>query len=79
MQLHKALLDELQGEYARHEQRIEKMYEDYLDGRITESFGCKPFKAQTRTTISRYRTYLRSPAKRRACSRVLNLRSNGKS
>ena len=38
VQFHKALLDELQGEYARHEKRIEKMYEDYLDGRITESF-----------------------------------------
>lgn len=35
---HKSLLEDLQGEYQKLEKRIEKMYEDYLDGRITESF-----------------------------------------
>ncbi len=35
---HKSLLEDLQSEYQKLEKRIEKMYEDYLDGSITESF-----------------------------------------
>lgn len=35
---HKSLLDGYQTEYQKYEERIEKMYEDKLDGSITESF-----------------------------------------
>ncbi len=34
---HQSLFTELSQEYERFEKRIERMYEDYLDGRITES------------------------------------------
>ncbi len=34
---HQNLLNDLTQEYERYEKRIERMYEDYLDGRITES------------------------------------------
>ena len=37
-QFHRTLLDELQKEYQKLETRIEAMYEDKLDGSITESY-----------------------------------------
>jgi len=37
-EFHKDLLDRYNTEYQRYEDRIEKMYEDKLDGSITESF-----------------------------------------
>ena len=40
------------------------------------SYGFKPCRAQTKTTISRCHTYFGSPTKRPTCSRVLNLMSN---
>ena len=37
-QFHHTLLDGYQKEYQKYEARIEKMYEDKLDGSITESY-----------------------------------------
>ena len=40
-QFHRTLLESCQKDYQKYESRIEAMYEDKLDGRITESFYSK--------------------------------------
>ena len=44
IQFHKNLLSDLKGEYDRLQQRIEKMYDEKLDGSITESFYNKKYQ-----------------------------------
>lgn len=41
---HKSLLDRYNAEYQKYEQRIEKMYDDKLDGSITEDYYNKKLK-----------------------------------
>ena len=43
-EFHNSLLSDLQTQYQKHENRIEKMYEDYLDGRITQNMYDKKYQ-----------------------------------
>ena len=53
----------LQGEYSRYEGRIEKMYEDKLDGRITEEYydkKCKEYRKKQDDVLTRVKRVQRA-------------------